>query len=88
MLYFSQGRHGLIAFALTALLVASSWAAAPGIQETGDRKDAQESKTAGSPGAVDDNALDGFLQIYRLADGQNLKRIEPPDLIPASRRRA
>ncbi len=73
-----RGRFGLIALAMTALIAPSLRGTIQARQDTVGREDAQGKDTTGSPGEDDNKALQDFLQIYRLAAGQNLKRIEPP----------
>jgi hypothetical protein len=72
------GRYGSITLAMTALVMPSLWGIPQDGPNTANRKDAQDRDSVDSPGEDDDKALQNFLQIYRLAAGQNLKRIEPP----------
>ncbi len=73
-----QARYGFITFGLAALLAASPGARTVSRQDTVGGKDAQEKNAVNKPKDDDDKALLDFLGIYRLADGQDLKRIDPP----------
>lgn len=79
-----RARYGLIALAMTALVIPSIKGTLQVGQNTRDRKDAQDKDLAGAQGEADDTALQDFLRAYRLAAGQNLKRIEPPRPIGAA----
>ncbi len=73
-----RGRCGLLALATVAILMPSlrgTPAARPGAFDRAQSEDIQEA--AGKVGD-DDGGLKEFLEIYRLAHGQDLKRVEPP----------
>ena len=75
-----QGRYGLIALAMIALVMPSlrgtSSARVGGNDD--DRPRSQVAIAPDAPPQSGDHALDEFLQTYRLAPGQDVKRIEPP----------
>jgi hypothetical protein len=71
-----RARYGLIATAMIALVM-PSLRGTHGERSGGDDDDRRRSQSA-IPAKSGDQALDEFLQIYRLDPGQDVKRIEPP----------
>jgi len=73
-----RGRCGLLALATVALLIPSLRGTPAARQGAVDRAQSQDIQEAAAKVDDDERALKEFLQIYRVAPGQNLKRVEPP----------
>ncbi len=73
-----RGRYGLFALAMIALVLPSLRGMPAAREGAVDRQARADATTATPKVDTDEQALKEFLQSYRLAPGQNLKRIEPP----------
>ena len=73
-----RGRYGLLALAMTALVMPSLRATSAAGQDDVDRKESQTTAQEAAKVDKDQQALKEFYELYRLAPGQNLKHIPPP----------
>jgi hypothetical protein len=74
----SRVRCGLLALATAALLMPSVRGTPAARHGAVDRAQSQDLQEPAAKAGNDERALKEFLEIYRLAPGQNLKRVEPP----------
>ncbi len=78
MLLSPLARYGLVALAMTVMVISSPRGSLQARQNPVDCNDPQDEGKAGAQAEDDDKARADFLQVYRLSEGQDLKRIEPP----------
>ena len=70
--------YGFVALVITALFMPSVRGTLQDRRETVDRTQDQDKQALVPTPDDDDKAVQDFIESYRLADGQKLKRIEPP----------
>ena len=70
--------YGLMALVITALFMPSVRGTLQDRRETVEKKQDPDKQSLAPTPDDDDKAVQEFLESYRLADGQKLKRIEPP----------
>jgi len=73
-----RGHYGLLALAMTSLVMPSLRGTIAARQDVVDRKESQTTAQEAAKVDKDQQALKEFSEIYRLAPGQNLKHIPPP----------